>query len=122
MRIKKLWNMEVAGILIVIGVLGTIIKRLAQGWEDFKIRGRVEIGQNTEKSPEDLRRLSVTQTQVKNHQLMLVWKTIIMIIIIIIIIIIGWCTWSSSQGLGKVTGGILDQGKIEIILATAYIS
>ena len=29
-----------------------------------------EIGQNTEKSPEDLRRLAVTQTPVKNHQLM----------------------------------------------------
>ena len=30
-----------------------------------------EIGQNTEKSPEDLRKLAVTQTPVKDHQLML---------------------------------------------------
>ena len=31
----------------------------------------IEIGQNTKKSPEDLTRLAVTQTLVKNHQLML---------------------------------------------------
>ena len=31
----------------------------------------VENGQNTEKSPGDLRRLAVTQTPVKDHQLML---------------------------------------------------
>ena len=36
----------------------------------------VEIGQNTKKSPGDLRRLVVTQTPVKNHQLTLVWKTL----------------------------------------------
>ena len=30
-----------------------------------------KIGQNTEKSPGNLRRLAVTQTPVKNHQLML---------------------------------------------------
>ena len=32
----------------------------------------IKIGQNTEKSPEDLRRLAVTQTPVRNHQLRLV--------------------------------------------------
>ena len=31
----------------------------------------VEIGQNTKKSPGDLRRLAVTQTSVKNHRLSL---------------------------------------------------
>ena len=31
----------------------------------------IENGQNTEKSPRDLRRLAVTQTPVKDHQLML---------------------------------------------------
>ena len=36
----------------------------------------MEISQNTEKSPGDLRRLVVTQTPVKNHQLTLVWKTL----------------------------------------------
>ena len=35
----------------------------------------VKIGQNTEKSPGDLRRLVVTQTPVKDHQLTLVSKT-----------------------------------------------
>ena len=32
----------------------------------------IEIGQNTKKSPEDLRRLAVTMTPVENHQLTLV--------------------------------------------------
>ena len=36
----------------------------------------VEIRQNT-KNPGDLRRLVVTQTQMKTHQLTLVWKTLI---------------------------------------------
>ena len=36
----------------------------------------IENGQNTEKSPVDLSRLAVTQTQVKDHQLMLMWKTL----------------------------------------------
>ena len=35
-----------------------------------------EIGQNTEKSPGDLRRLAVTQTPVKDHQLTLIGKTL----------------------------------------------
>ena len=33
------------------------------------------IVENTEKSPGDLRRLDVTQTSVKDHQLKLEWKT-----------------------------------------------
>ena len=36
----------------------------------------VDIGQKTEKSPGDLRRLAVLQTPVKNHQLKLVGKTL----------------------------------------------
>ena len=46
----------------------------------------IEDGQNTEKSPGDLRRLAVTQTPVKKHQLTLVSKTLKEYIIIIIII------------------------------------
>ena len=34
------------------------------------------IGQNTEKSPGDLRRLAVTETPVKSHQRLLMWKTL----------------------------------------------
>ena len=36
----------------------------------------VEIGQNTKKSPRDLCRFAVTQTQVENYLLTLVWKTL----------------------------------------------
>ena len=35
----------------------------------------IEIGQNTEKSPGDLRKVAVAQTPVKDHQLTLMWKT-----------------------------------------------
>ena len=35
-----------------------------------------EDSQNPETSPGDLRRLAVTQTPVKNHQLTLMWKTL----------------------------------------------
>ena len=34
----------------------------------------VEIGQNTKKNSEDMKRLAVFQPPVKNHQLTLVWK------------------------------------------------
>ena len=36
----------------------------------------VEIDQNTEMSPGDLRRFAVTKTPVENHQIMLVLKTL----------------------------------------------
>ena len=36
----------------------------------------IKIGQNTEKSPGDLRKLAVTQTPGRNHQLTIVWKTL----------------------------------------------
>ncbi len=53
-----------------------IIKRTGElgGWRtsgDHPNYSIVENGQNTEKSPGDLRRLVVTQTPVKDHQLML---------------------------------------------------
>ena len=41
---------------------------------DSPNHGIVEIGQNAEKSPGDLRRLSVTQTPLKNHKLTLMCK------------------------------------------------
>ena len=80
-ELKKLWNMNVTVIPIVIGALSTVSKGLVQGLEDLKIRGLqiintsiTEIGQNNEDSPGDLRRLAVTQTPVRNHQLRLEWK------------------------------------------------
>ena len=44
-ELKKLWNMKVTVIPIVIGVLFTVTEGLVQGPEDMKIRGRVEIVQ-----------------------------------------------------------------------------
>ena len=41
-ELKKLLNMKVMVILIVIGGLGTVTKELIQGLEDLEIRGRVE--------------------------------------------------------------------------------
>ena len=41
-ELKKLWNMKVTVIPIVIGVLGTVTKGLVKGLEDLEIRGRVE--------------------------------------------------------------------------------
>ena len=40
--LKNLWNIKVTVIPILIGALGTVIKRLIQGLEDLEIRGRVE--------------------------------------------------------------------------------
>ena len=72
--------MQVTIIPIVIGAFGTVTKGLLKGLEDLEV-GRtsgdhpnyyiIENGQNTEKSPGGLRRLAVTQTPVKNHQLTL---------------------------------------------------
>ena len=96
--------MKVMFILIVIDALGTVTKGLIKGLEDLGIRGQGETIQTTAllrstrilrrvlETWGDLRRLAVTQTSVKDHQLKLMWKIlkekIIIIIIVIIIIII----------------------------------
>ena len=76
-ELKKLWNMKVKVIPIVVGALGTVPKGLEKSLENLEIRGRIEdhpehctaaICQNTQKSPGDLRRLAVTQTPVKDHR------------------------------------------------------
>ena len=46
-ELKKLRNMKVMIIPIVIGALCTVTKGLVQGVEDLKIRGRVETIQTT---------------------------------------------------------------------------
>ena len=46
-ELKKLGNMKVTEILIVIGALGTVTKGLVQGLEDSEMRRRVEIIQTT---------------------------------------------------------------------------
>ena len=84
-ELTKLWNIKVIVVPVIIGTLGTVTKGLLQGLEDLEITGRVgdhlnysiiEINQNTEKSPGELRRCAVTQTPVKDHQLTLMWKTL----------------------------------------------
>ena len=78
-------SIKVTVIPIVIGALGTITKELVQGLEDLEIREEVEtipnygiikIGQNTEKSAGDLRRLHVSQTPVKDSANAEVKKTL----------------------------------------------
>ena len=46
-ELKKLWNLKVTVIPIVIGVFGTVTKGLSKGLVDLEIRGRVETIQTT---------------------------------------------------------------------------
>ena len=46
-ELKKLWNMKVTIVPIVIGALGTITKGLLKGLADLIVDGRVEIIQTT---------------------------------------------------------------------------
>ena len=46
-ELKKLWNMKVKIVPVVIGALGTITKGLLKGLEDLEIGGRVETKNNT---------------------------------------------------------------------------
>ena len=79
-EIRKLWNMKVKVIAIVINALGVNLKHLERGLEELEIGRRIEtslkIGQNNENSPGDLRRLAITQSPVKKHHLTMLWKTL----------------------------------------------
>ena len=46
-ELKKLWNMKVTIVSIVIGALGTVAKGLLKGLEDLEVGGRVETIQTT---------------------------------------------------------------------------
>ena len=46
-ELKKLWNMQVTIIPIVIGALGTVTKGLLKGPKDLEVGGRVETIQTT---------------------------------------------------------------------------
>ena len=78
-ELKKLWNMKLTFIPIVIGSLGTVNKELIKGLENLEIRGRMETMQITAllisakiwRRVLVMRRLAVTQTPVKDHQLTL---------------------------------------------------
>ena len=111
--------MKVTIVPIVTGALDIITKRLLKGLEDLEVGGRVETiqndsiaenGQNLETSPGDLRRLAVSQTPMKNHQLTVMWKTVKELIIIVIII---WITTDTngSPNLGQKTRSYSNQQK-----------
>ena len=75
-ELKKLWNMKVTIVPIVIGALGTITKGLLKDLEDLKIGWRVETIQTTAllRTARILRR--VLETWEDLLSLRLVWKTI----------------------------------------------
>ena len=66
-ELKKLWNIKVTIIPTVIGAFGTVTKVLING-----LKGTVLNGQNTAKSPVNLKRRAVTQAPVKDYQLTLI--------------------------------------------------
>ena len=65
---KKLWNMNVTIIPIIVGALSTVTKRLVHGLEDLEITGRVEIIQTTKllRSARILRRVREICCPLKN--------------------------------------------------------
>ena len=75
-ELKKLWNMKVTIIPIVIGAFGTVTKGLSKGSEDLKDGGRVETIQTTSllKTARILRRVPETWGDLLSFNLQ--WKTI----------------------------------------------
>ena len=75
-RIKKLWNMKVTIIPILIGAFGTITKGLLKGLEDLEVVRRAETIQMTAllRTARILRR--VLETWWDLLSLKLLWKTI----------------------------------------------
>ena len=75
-ELKKLWNMKVTIIPIVIGALGTVTKGLIQGLEDLEITGWVETIQITAllRSARILSRVMETWGDLLSLKLQ--WKTI----------------------------------------------
>ena len=73
-----MWHMKLTVIPIVTGAVGQVIKGFVQELEDLDIAGRgdhpnycIKVGQNTVKSPGNLRILALCQIPVRNHRLML---------------------------------------------------
>ena len=75
-REKKLWNMNVTIVPIMIGALGTVTKGLLKGLEDLEVSGRVETIQTTAllRTARILKR--VLETWGDLLSLKLQWKTI----------------------------------------------
>ena len=79
---KKLWNMKVTIIPIVIGMLGTVTKGLVKGLEELETRASVETIETTallssarilRRFSGDLKRLTVTQTPVERRPSVNAW-------------------------------------------------
>ena len=75
-ELKKLWNMKVTIIPIVIGAFGTVTKGLLKGLEDLEVGDRVETIQTTAllKTARILRRVLKTWGDLLSLRLQ--WKTI----------------------------------------------
>ena len=75
-ELKKLWNMQVTIIPILIGAFGTIIKGLSKGLEDLEVGGRLETIQMTAllRTARILRRVLETWRDLLSLKLQ--WKTI----------------------------------------------
>ena len=79
-KLKKLWNIKVTFIPIVINALGKVINGLVKGLGNKKMSGDnpncsiVETGDVTETSSGDLKEVVVPQTSVNDHQLTQMWK------------------------------------------------
>ena len=82
-ELKKLWNLKVIIIPIVIGAFGMVTKGLLKSLEDLEVGDREENIQTTallrtatilKRILGDLKRLDVIKTPVKNHKLTLIWK------------------------------------------------
>ena len=73
---KKLWNLKVTIVPIVIGALGTVTKGLLKGLEDLEFGGRVETIQTTAllRTAWILRRVQETWGDLLSLKLQ--WKTI----------------------------------------------
>ena len=75
-ELKKLWNMKVTIVPIVIGAFGTIIKGLLKGLEDLEVGGRVETIQKTALLRTARIRRRVLETWADLLPLKFQWKTI----------------------------------------------
>ena len=75
-ELKKLWNMKVTIIPIVIGAFGTVTKGLLKGLEDMEVGGRVETIQTTAllRTARILRRVLETWRDLLSFRVQ--WKTI----------------------------------------------
>ena len=75
-ELKKLWNMKVTIVPIMIGAFGTITKGLLKGLEDLEVGGRVETIQLTALLRTARIRRRVLETWGDLLSLKLQWKTI----------------------------------------------